>query len=101
MSDVSAFVDKLGGEVSFRRLAVTPKHIDELVLPTAPAKATDNRSFDGQGTVQAEAIPPDQLAHILRDALASNFDFDAHEKAKAESDKVAAHLRDEFGLGES
>jgi hypothetical protein len=96
--DVSAFVDKLGGEVSFRRLAVTPKHIDEFVLPTAPAKATDNRSFDGQGTVQAEAIPPDQLAHILRDALASNFDFDAHEKAKAESDKAAAHLRDKFGL---
>ena len=99
--DVSAFVGELGGEVSFRRLAVTPKHIDEFVLPTAPAKATDNRSFDGQGTVQAEAIPPDQLAHILRDALASNFDFDAHEKAKAESDSAAAHLRDQFGLDES
>ena len=96
--DVSAFVDELGGEVSFRRLAVTPVHIDELALTTSPAKATDNRSFDGQGTVQAEAIPPDRLARILKDALASNFDFKAHEQAKAESDKAAAHLRAEFGL---
>lgn len=37
-------------------------------LPTAPAKATDNRTFEGQ-TVQAEAIPPDQLAAILRGAI--------------------------------
>ena len=99
--DVSAFVDELGGEVSFRRLAVTPVHIAVLALSTAPAKATDNRNFDGQSTVQAEAIPPNELARILKDALASNFDFDAHEKAKAESDKAAEHLRAEFGLDES
>jgi len=96
--DVTAFVDKLGGEVSFRRLAVTPVHISRLNLAAAPTKTTDNRSFDGQGTVQAEAIPPDQLAQILKDALASNFDFDAHERAKAESNKAAEHLRVEFGL---
>jgi hypothetical protein len=99
--DVSAFVDELGGEVSFRRLAVTPVHIDELALLTAPPKPTDNRTFDGQGTVQAEAIPPNELARILKDALASNFDFGAHEEAKAESDKAAARLRAEFGLDES
>ncbi len=99
--DVSAFVDELGGEVSFRRLAVTPIHISNLSLATAPAKATDNRSFDGQGTVQAEAIPPNELARILKDALASNFDFGAHEEARAESDKAAARLRAEFGFDQS
>jgi hypothetical protein len=99
--DVSAFVDELGGEVSFRRLAVTPVHIGDLALTTAPAKATDNRSFDGQGTVQAEAIPPNELARILKDALASNFDFGAHEEARAESDKAAARLRAEFGFDQS
>ena len=99
--DVSAFVDELGGEVSFRRLAVTPIHISNLSLTTAPAKATDNRSFDGQGTVQAEAIPPNELARILKDALASNFDFGAHEEARAESDKAAARLRAEFGFDQS
>ena len=37
-------------------------------LPTAPAKETDNRAFEGE-TVQAEAIPPDRLSAILRDAI--------------------------------
>jgi hypothetical protein len=50
-------------------------------LPTAPAKVTDRRSFGGVGddptaTVQAEAIPPDVLAHDLEDAIRSELDLD-------------------------
>jgi hypothetical protein len=37
-------------------------------LPTAPPKATDRRAFAGE-TLQAEAIPPDQLAAIVREAI--------------------------------
>jgi hypothetical protein len=49
-------------DVTFTRLAVTPKQIATLGLPTAPPKSTDPRRFDGVETVQAEAIPPDVLA---------------------------------------
>jgi hypothetical protein len=55
-------------DIRFSRLAVTPGQITVLGLPTAPPKATDRRSFTGE-TVQAEAIPPDVLADIIRNAI--------------------------------
>ena len=64
--DVNALAADLGLEpVAFTRLAVTPAQIARLQLPTAPPKVTDRRAFDGAGTVQAEAIPPDELARIV------------------------------------
>jgi hypothetical protein len=72
--DVGAMVEALGGNPpTFTRLAVTPEQIADLDLPTAPAKASDRRSFTGE-TVQAEAIPPDVLATIVTDAIVSRQD---------------------------
>jgi len=96
--DVEAFVDSLGGRGIFRRLVVTPEQIEAMALPMAPTKAGDVRVFDGTGTVQAEAIPPDTLGQILNDALAEFFDFEADDAAQAKSDADAATLRDEFGF---
>ena len=67
--DVSAMTDALcGAAPDFTRLAVTREQAERLGLPTAPPKATDRRRFTGE-TVQAEAIDPDTLADILRDAI--------------------------------
>jgi hypothetical protein len=71
--DIAAFAHELGGEVSFTRLAVTPHQIRQYRLPTAPAKETDRRAFHG-GTCQAEALAPDVLAGILRQALEQRID---------------------------
>jgi hypothetical protein len=73
--DIRSFLDGLdaGGRVEFQRLAVTLDQVVELNLPTAPAKETDRRSFDGE-TVQCEAIPPDELARILERAILDRFD---------------------------
>ena len=71
--DIKAFVDTLGGEVEFHRLAVTPTQMKRLKLPTAPAKKSDKRAFHGK-TCQAEAIAPDDLARIVRDAIESRID---------------------------
>lgn len=77
--DVSEFVAALGGTPpTFTRLAVTPEQVAELNLPTAPPKATDRRAFEGQ-TVQAESIPPDVLAEIVRNAIVSRQDVKARE----------------------
>lgn len=67
--DVCAMVNTLcGAQPEFTRLAVTREQADRLALPTAPPKPTDRRRFSGQ-TVQCEAIAPDMLATILRDAI--------------------------------
>jgi hypothetical protein len=58
----------LGAEVIFTRLAVTPAQIVEYGLPTAPQKLDDNRAFIGE-TCQAEALAPDAMNAILREAI--------------------------------
>ena len=63
----------MGGSVEFTRLAVTLEHVEEFNLPTAPPKKTDRRKFTGD-TVQAEAIPPDELARIARAAIVDRLD---------------------------
>lgn len=77
--DVQAFAKQHGHVPVFTRLAVTPEQIAEYALPTAPAKKNDNRSFDGDGTVQLEAFAPDVLAKIVEDAVRSRLDDDAYQ----------------------
>jgi hypothetical protein len=76
--DVAAFGLHYSLEITFTRLAVTPDQIEELALPTAPAKATDNRAFEGE-TCQAEAIAPDVLAQIVQGAVDERLDQDAYD----------------------
>lgn len=77
--DVAALAEDMRGhapsdlEIRFSRLAVTPEQIDRFSLPTAPPKPTDPRSFTGE-TVQAEALPPEVLADIIREGIASRTD---------------------------
>lgn len=89
--DVRAFLDRLGGDVRFIRLAVTRDQVERMSLPTAPPKLTDRRSFVGD-TVQAEAIPPDELARLVRAAIVERFDagrlaevyeLEHHDRARA------------------
>ena len=78
--DIRAFLDAMGGRAEFVRLAVTPDQIHEHNLPTSPPKATDRRAFDGD-TVQAEALPPDVLASVVRDAIDGSLDALAFQGA--------------------
>jgi hypothetical protein len=81
--DIQAFAEDLGGNIKFTRLAVTPQQIEEMRLPTAPVKKTDRRSFDGVFTVQCEAIEPDTLSRILRDAIIDRMDSDIYQEVLA------------------
>lgn len=74
--DVEAFVnaDRLNGlvEVAFHRVALTAEQVKAYDLPTAPAKATDSRSKNWTGgTCQLEALPPDEIAILVADAIKS------------------------------
>jgi hypothetical protein len=96
MEDVTALAEDLaeteGGDpgvldIGFSRLAVTPEQIVDLNLPTAPPKKTDRRSFEGE-TTQAEAIPPDMLAEIIREGIESRIDRAAFNRTLRHEQQV-------------
>jgi hypothetical protein len=92
--DVVAFTNHLSTNAApvFTRLAVTPEQIVALGLPTAPAKVTDRRAFEGE-TTQVEAIPPDAMVKIIRDAIADRIDQAAYDAVLAEEDSIKAQFR--------
>jgi len=94
--DVAAFCDSMGGAMTVQRVAVTPEQQQAFALPTAPPKASDKRScFTDSITVQAEALPPDLLESIVRNAIEMVIDHDAlavtrQAEAEARAEMVAA-----------
>lgn len=74
--DVSAMLEDMDSPYlpTFQRVAITEAQIVCHALPEAPPKKTDNRGGWTEGTVQAEALPPDALARELRQAVESYID---------------------------
>ncbi len=64
-----AGVDDVGDLITFKRIIVTPEQIARYGLVEAPPKATDRRGSWEGGTVQAEALAPDELAAELKTAI--------------------------------
>ena len=97
--DVCAMTRHLANlEPVFTRLAVTPEQASRLGLPSAPAKATDKRKFSG-ATVQCEAIAPDVLSDLLRDAIEARRDsWGTEATLSAEADMRADLLAKLGGL---
>jgi hypothetical protein len=89
--DVQAFVDELGGEVTFTRLAVTPEQIDRYRLPTAPKK-TNRFAFGDTDTCQAEALAPDDLAGIVHAAINQRIDQAALKRVLAREQRERRKL---------
>ena len=89
--DIKAFARELGGDVTFTRLAVTPRQIRRYDLPTAPKKSTDKRAFHGE-TCQVEALPPDVLANILRTAIERRTDRRIYERVLRQEQAVRSDL---------
>jgi hypothetical protein len=85
LEDVEAFTRDLGG------VAVTPAQVIEFDLPTAPPKPTDRRAFNGE-TCQAEALAPDVLASILRDAIEARIDRRAFNRVLRREREVRREL---------
>ena len=93
--DVRAFLMRLNPNVriSCKRVAILPEHVARFRLQTAPAKTTDNCSFDGIGadtraTVQAEALSPSDLATLVEAALRNGWGQDVADRlAEREGDE--------------
>lgn len=100
MEDVQALVRDLGRNtpVTFTRLAVTSAQKVDFSLPTAPPKETDRRRFDDTETVQAEALPPDILAQIVRDAINARVDRTTLNHILARERRIRERLAERLDL---
>jgi hypothetical protein len=116
--DLAAFCADSGEDelIEVRRVALTPAQIATLGIATTPdeIKPTDSRSraFLQRGldpAAQLEAIPPDVLVEVVRQAVESALDMDilaasqAQEQAQSgqvqqKLDEVNEVLREAFGL---
>lgn len=79
--DVASFVmaDRQDGlvTVQFERIALIADQVRHYDLPTAPPKITDSRSKGWiGGTCQLEALPPNIIAEILREAIEGHLDHE-------------------------
>lgn len=90
--DVAAFTRHYGGEMHLCRVAVTAEHQQAYNLPTSRPKAKDQREFAHSFTVQAEALPPDVLTTIVRDAIEAQLDLEALAQAQQEQEQIRRHL---------
>lgn len=76
------------------RVAVTREQADAMNLPTAAPKTDDKRSAKFKGrTVQCEAIPPDVLSQIVRDAIVSRLDMDVFNRNLAAEEEEREQIK--------
>jgi hypothetical protein len=81
-ADAAAFVveDRVIGTQRIEpvRVALTAAQVASYQLPTSPPKLSDKRAkrWTGGGTCQLEALPPDVLATLVKDALEAGLNLD-------------------------
>jgi hypothetical protein len=68
----------------FSRVAVNEAQIEELDLPTRPAKTSDTRTarWNGRGTVEIEALPPAYLRELVEGCIFAHLDHAAVQRSR-------------------
>lgn len=85
-------------EIYFERIAVTPKQVAELGLPTRPTKKSDSRSRFFQGdSVEVDAIPPDVLRGLVGRAIGRHVNGEEWQRLQAIEREEQAALREFLG----
>ena len=81
-------------DITFERIAVTPEQIDAWDLPTRPTKTSDTRSKGfGEISVELDAIEPDQLRGLVREAIEDHLPRRQFEVLKAAEDSERTIIR--------
>jgi len=84
--------DVFGVHVVVERVALTREQIDDRELPPQPAKRSDSRYEDfveehGDMAVELDALPPEDLRSIVRDAVDGHFDEDTRQRVLAKQER--------------
>ncbi len=75
---------RMGLPIEVRRIALTPIHIEEMKLPSVPAKLTDTRTknWAGKGVVELDAVEPRTLTKMVESVIKEHFDTDLYDELK-------------------
>lgn len=75
-------ISRLGVDVEVRRFALMEEQVVSWGLPPAPTKQGDSRSanWTGLGQVELDAVKPEKLRVMCREAIESIFDEDLHDE---------------------
>lgn len=82
-------LNKLGVDVTVKRMALNSDQIEELNLPGVPPKQTDSRTrnWTGGSVVELDAVEPKRLAQMCKDAIKGEFDDELHNELLVKEDE--------------
>ena len=89
-------LNRMGVDVEVVHIALNPEQITEMNLAGVPPKATDSRTrnWDGKGAVELDAVEPNTLSKMGKDAIAKYFDADKYkELQKLEKKEETAYRK--------
>jgi hypothetical protein len=93
--DAAAFVEAdrvvTVNRIEAVRVALTAEQVEAYELPTAPPKEGDEAFWDGD-TCQLEALAPDSLAKIVREAIKNHLDLDLWQEQVEEEEADRTEL---------
>ena len=89
-------------DITVKRLAVNREQIERWSLPTRPTKSTDTRAsrfrrLHGTDSVELDAIPPDQLRQLVKNAIDSHMEPWRLEQFQMVEREERETLRNIFG----
>jgi hypothetical protein len=95
--DVTDRLKMFGCELEVEKLALTMAQVKQYNPPPNPAKMSDSRAQGyvaehGNESWEVDALPPQVLAQIIRDALAKRVDMDLMNKIKDQEEIDKAQL---------
>ena len=83
----------LATPLTFLRLGINPEQIEAFELPTKPRKDGDRRRLDIQATVEAEALPANNMRGIVREAVEAYLPAGALEATRVAEESERYGLR--------
>ncbi len=89
---------RMGVSVEVRRFALMEQQVIDMGLPPAPIKAGDSRSakWEGLGQVELDAIDPNKLQEMCREAIMSVFDENIHNDLLETQREETVRYKDEL-----
>ncbi len=85
-------------ELEVRRICLMEEQVLDWGLPPAPTKDTDSRSahWTGIGQVELDAVKPEKLMSLLRDAIDEIFDYNLYEELEERESEERSQFRAEL-----
>lgn len=96
--DVGDRLFLFGADVDVKKLALTMPQVDQYRPPPNPAKVTDSRARayiekHGPRSWEVDALPPNVLARVIRDAFRKVIDREAMNEVVAEEEQQRKRIR--------